>query len=170
MEGLPEGVEIRRIAPHDSLEELTDLLHRGYRELAEMGFRYWSTHQSVADTRRRISGAECWVAALDRRLVGTITFRPREQARGCPWYDRPDVAIFSQFAVEPGLQRRGIGSRLLLLVERRARETGASELALDTAEGAEHLITLYKRRGYRFVQFADWEKTNYRSVILSKSL
>jgi ribosomal protein S18 acetylase RimI-like enzyme len=78
--------------------------------------------------------------------------------------------MFSQFGVEPGLQRRGIGSILLDLVERRARETGAGELALDTAEGAAHLIKLYEKRGYRFVEHADWEKTNYRSVVLSKRL
>jgi GNAT superfamily N-acetyltransferase len=167
---LPEGLRIRRFDLEDSVEELTDLLHHAYLELAEMGFRYWATHQSVDDTRRRVGGAECWVALLDGRLVGTITLRPCAKARGCPFYDRPEVAVFSQFAVEPGLQRLGVGSRLLDLVERRARKTGASELALDTAERAEHLITLYEKRGYRCVGNVDWDKTNYRSVVMSKRL
>ena len=32
------------------------------------------------------------------------------------------------------------------------------------------LITWYERRGYRFVEYCDWEVTNYRSVIHTKTL
>jgi GNAT superfamily N-acetyltransferase len=42
------------------------------------------------------------------------------------------------------LLRRGIGSRLMELVEVRAREMGAAELALDTSERANDLITMYE--------------------------
>ncbi|MBW1796697.1 MAG: GNAT family N-acetyltransferase, partial [Deltaproteobacteria bacterium] len=45
---------------------------------------------------------------------------------------------------------------------------GASELALDTAEQATHLINWYERLGYRFIEYVDWDVTNYRSVIMSK--
>lgn len=103
-------------------------------------------------------------------LVGTITFYPCEATSGSAWYDRPEVSSFGQFAVEPALQRTGLGSRLLETVERRALESGAEELALDTAEGAKHLIAIYQRRGYRLVGNADWSETNYQSVILSKRL
>lgn len=47
---------------------------------------------------------------------------------------------------------------------------GARELACDTAEGAVHLIAMYRKRGFRQVGTADWEGTNYMSVVLSKSL
>ena len=103
-------------------------------------------------------------------LVGTITFHESSATSGCPWYDRPEVASFHQFGVEPGRRGRGIGSRLLERVEERARETGAGEVALDTAEPARRLRRFYERRGYRFVGFADREPTNYRSVHLSKAL
>jgi len=43
-------------------------------------------------------------------------------------------------------------------------------VAVDTAEGAAHLITFYRARGYRQVAYAQWDHTNYRSVILSKRL
>ena len=65
---------------------------------------------------------------------------------------------------------QGIGSAMLELIENRAAELGAEELALDTAEGAIHLIDYYKKRGYRFIEYVDWDITNYRSVILSKRL
>jgi hypothetical protein len=58
---------------------------------------------------------------------------------------------------------------LLRLVEERAQADGEF-IALDTAEPATHLIRYYEKRGYRFVQHQQWEKVNYRSVILSKRL
>ena len=57
------------------------------------------------------------------------------------------------------------------LVERRARELGAQELALDTAEGASDLLRMYEARGYRFIEEVDWRPTtNYRSRLLSLRL
>ena len=56
------------------------------------------------------------------------------------------------------------------LAERRALETGASEIALDTAESAAHLVEMYENRGYRIVEKVDWPETNYVSVVMSKSL
>jgi DNA-binding winged helix-turn-helix (wHTH) protein len=43
-------------------------------------------------------------------------------------------------------------------------------MALDTSEHADHLISIYKNRGYRFVEHVRWESVNYRSVVLSKVL
>lgn len=165
------GLLIRPLGPDDSMEELTILIHEAYRPLGEAGMRYLATHQDAATTARRAAEGECSVAVLYGRVVGTITLRHPEQTNGCPWYDRPDVASFGQFAVEPGVQGRGIGKALLDHVERRAAEKGIAELALDTAEGATRLIETYTRRGYRFIEFVDWRpETNYRSVILSRRL
>jgi len=163
-------VIFRLIVPTDSLEDLTQLLHRAYRPLAEMGLRYVATYQDADRTARRIAGRECYVSIGAGRIVATVTFRTASQTSGCPWYDRPNVSSFGQFAVDPAYQGRGIGSRLLDLCERRAVETGADELALDTAEPAGHLIELYQRRGFRAVDCAQWPDTNYRSVIMSKRL
>ena len=101
-------------------------------------------------------------------MVATVTFREASVTAGCEWYDRTDVASFGQLAVAPEYQQRGIGNALLDSVEERARATGAAEISLDTSERAKVLIDWYIRRGYRVVQTADWEATNYVSVILSK--
>jgi GNAT superfamily N-acetyltransferase len=87
---------------------------------------------------------------------------------GSQWLDRPEIASLGQFAVAPELQGAGLGARLMALAEQRAFETGAVEIALDTAEPAEHLVALYQRRGYRVIEHARWSHTNYRSVIMSK--
>ena len=163
-------VTIRPLGPDDSLEELTELLHRAYRKLAEMGLKYLATHQTVDITRKRISHSKCFVAVYDGRIVGTINYNPKETAHGSPWYERPDVAKLTQMGVEPELHGCGLGRMLMDHAEAAARADGAAELAMDTAETAHHLIEWYARRGYRFIEYVDWDVTNYRSVVMSKTL
>ena len=162
---------IRPYGPGDSLEVLTALLRRAYAPLAELGFRYLTARQRPETTAARIENATCFLGFLEGRLAASITLSPPERTRGCPWYDRPDVGCFGQFGVEPELQRQGIGSRMLAHLEAQARISGTAELALDTAESAEHLIRYYRKHGYRLVGHADWRPiTNYRSVVMSKPL
>lgn len=160
--------ELRILDPADPVSELTGLLHRCYARLAAMGLRYMATHQSDAVTRDRAASGECWVALADGAIVGTILFKDAIRTAGSPWLDRHEVASLGQFAVAPEWQGAGLGARLMDLAERRAAETGAMEIALDTAEQAEHLVALYRRRGYRLIEHAQWSHTNYRSVIMSK--
>jgi GNAT superfamily N-acetyltransferase len=166
-----DDIQISALDEHDSLEALTALLHRAYAELGAMGFRYKAVDQGVEITRARISNGECYVAVYGGELVGTaVLLPPSWRPAHCEWYRRPEVAVLSQFAVEPQLQRRGLGSRLISHLEARAAELGAEELTINTAEGATHLVGLYERRGYRHIGHAQWEHTNFRSVLLSKRL
>jgi GNAT superfamily N-acetyltransferase len=166
-----EQLIIRPIAPEDSIEDLTSLIHRAYARHTAAGLRYWATHQTVEDTHKRIATGECFVATRDGVIVGTILLQPPSVTRGSEWYDRPDVAAFFQFAVEPDLRGTGIGRALLDHVEARAKELGATEIALDTAKPATDLIEMYEHLGYRVIGDIDWRPhTNYLSVTLSKTL
>ncbi len=168
---IPSGeVEIRLWRETDSVKELTALLHLAYRRLADLGFRFVATHQTPDVTRERLKGATCWVAVLEEQIIGTLCLYPADPAQSCEWYAREGVWRFGQFAVHPEYQRHGIGARLLTLAEQTARQAGAKELALDTAESATHLIDHYSARGFRQVGYAQWGSTNYRSVIMSKRL
>jgi GNAT superfamily N-acetyltransferase len=167
-----EAVLIRPIEPADSIDQLTSLLHRAYRGLAEMGFRFYASHQTSEQTAKRIAGAHCWVAVMSSKLVGTVCLSDdrRKWDSRCAYYHRAGVWTCNQFAVEPELRRRGIGAAMMDLVEQAAAASGAAEIALDTAEGAAHLIRYYERRGYRVVGHVQWNITNYRSVVMSKWL
>ena len=162
------AIEIRLLQSSDSLAELTAVLHSAYAQLQRLGFNYTAVDQSEQTTRERIEGGECYVALAAGRIVGTILFH--RHPRGCAWYEQPHVAAVHQFGVTPGAQRGGIGSKLMQLCEARAAETGATEIALDTAEGAAHLVSWYERLGYRPVAIEQWEGKTYRSLILSKHL
>lgn len=162
---------IRKFRNTDPVPEITALLHRAYKPLADRGLRFHATYQDDQVTRDRLARGEAYVGILDGSLVATVTlYGPKPGA--CAWYARPEVAHFGQLAVEPALQGRGLGASLMALVESRARERGFAELALDTAEGASHLIAHYGKRGYRLIEHVQWDPSivNYRSVVLSKKL
>jgi GNAT superfamily N-acetyltransferase len=171
---------VRVSEPGDSFEELTELLHRAYAPLAERGLRYLATHQDADTTRQRAAKGTCFVAvASDGTLIGTIVVYPPTAeldhgnlsgASGPEWYQRPGVASFGQYGVEPAWKGRGIGRALHIAAESHARSLGAIELACDTAEPATDLVEMYARWGYRQVATTQWEVTNYRSVVLSKTL
>jgi len=170
-------ITIRRLLPSDSMEELTTLLHRAYKAQMEMGLQPLAGRQDVATTRKRTSNGECYLAIQSAaggtgspKIVGTILFHEVEDAKGPPWFQRKDVDSFSQFAVDPDLQGKGVGGLLLDMVERRAGECGANELGLSMAEPDAGLMKYYLRRGYRFIEHWQWPYTNYRSAILSKAL
>lgn len=158
------------VAHGASVSELTAILHAAYRPLAQQGMRYTASHQPVDVTLRRLSKGEAYLAFFQGRLIGTVTLVGAKPESRSLWYRTPGVYSFHQFAISPELQGKGVGSRMLDLIESRASELGAAELELDTSEGAEHPIALYRKRGYRFIEHVQWNGVNYRSVIMSKAL
>lgn len=161
---------IRELRPDDAIPEITVLLHAAYAGLAALGFRYVATYQDDEVTRRRLERGYPLVAEEAGRLIATVTLYPPRPDAIPAWYRRPEVHYFGQFGVLPEFQKQGIGARLMDEVERRAAARGAAEIALDTAEGAAHLVAWYERRGYRFIEYVQWPVTNYRSVVMSKGL
>src|SRR5512140_2642583 len=150
---------IRRLRAEDSLEELTALLHRAYKVLADMGLRFLATHQDVETTRRRCDAGVCFVAESGGRVIGTITYNPPGGDKGTAFMQQPGVAHVQQMGIEPEFQGHGIARALMKQVEDYAREQGAVELSLDTAEPATHLISWYERLGYRFIEYTQWDVT-----------
>jgi GNAT superfamily N-acetyltransferase len=169
-ERLAKKIRVRLLEDGDSLAHLTGMLHRAYKQHADKGIKALAAFQPEEVTRKRVTGGECYVALYMGKIVGTILFRGPGQLSGTPWFERADVATFSQFAVEPEYQGRGIGGELMSLIETRAAQAGATELALSTPEPAVWLVMMYERHGYRIVERVNWNETNYTSVIMSKAI
>ncbi len=167
---MSDDFRIREFRDGDSIAAITVLLHAAYSSLAASGFRYLASHQDEIVTLRRLQSGIPFVAESQGDIIGTVTLYRPSSSSVCEWYRHPTVYHFGQFAVHPDLQRQGIGSKLYEYVETFARSLDVDDLALDTAEGVLHLRRWYEHLGFRFIQFISWDETNYRSVILSKSL
>jgi GNAT superfamily N-acetyltransferase len=148
---------LRRLEDADSMEYLTDLLHRAFSRIGAMGIPCSCMNQPAEVTRQRISRGDCFVASSGDLIVGTITLYPPDAASDSKHYRNDSVGTLRQLAVDPLLHARGIGSALLRLAENWALQRGYLWLALDTPEPAEHLIDYYRRQGFSIkgaLQFA----------------
>lgn len=162
-------ITIRPFSQNDSISELTSLLHRAYKRLADMGLYFVATYISEEDMQSFIDRGECFVAVSGEKIIGTILLYPMD--KNTPEiYQRDDLQVFGKFAVEPEYQCKGIGGMMMDYIEKYVKEKGIKELALDTAEQAQHLIDYYSKRGFKQVGYYKWTTTNYRSVVMTKRL
>ena len=100
-------------------------------------FRHWGPPGIV--TRGRMHPAHTYpglIAWIDGRCAGLVTYRARSA--------RCEIVSLNSF-----LESRGIGSRLLRAVERRARSLGCRETWLVTTNDNLRAIGFYQRRGMR---------------------
>ncbi len=167
-------MEIKKFSYSDSIEELTSLLHVSYKRLADMGLKFVATYQTAEYTKNFIKNGECFIIKNDDgQIIATVMYynSPFMKEEDTPeWYLKDEVSYFGKFAVHPDYQCKGIGGEMMDYVEEYAKSKGKTELALDTSEKALHLIKYYEKRGYRFIQYHQWDVTNYRSVVMSKKL
>jgi uncharacterized damage-inducible protein DinB/GNAT superfamily N-acetyltransferase len=167
---------IRPLSARDSFATLTALLHRAYAPLAAQGMNFPAATQDVETTRRRAAEGQCFVARRQGALVGTVTVcgpydvNTAHWAADVLWFRDRDTAHLHQFAVDPALQRQGLGRRLVQACEQWALGHGYRRLALDTALPAADLRALYQRLGYAEVGQVQWPGRSYRSVIMQKAL
>ena len=68
-----------------------------------------------------------------------------------------------------GFRYRAVNQSVEVTRTRIADGEGYIAVRDDESVGT-HLIRLYERRGYRNVGIAQWDHTNYRSILLSKRL
>ncbi|MBB6217962.1 ribosomal protein S18 acetylase RimI-like enzyme [Anaerosolibacter carboniphilus] len=137
-----------------------------------MGFNYLATRQDNSITLQRTSQAyKCYVGIYKHKIAATICLYSPTPSDKSSWYSKEYISKIGQFAVEPELQKYGIGSIMMDIVEAEARKIeNVREVALDTAETAYHLIDFYKKREYRYIETIQWDGMNYKSLVLSKSL
>jgi GNAT superfamily N-acetyltransferase len=164
--------QVREFQDSDPISEITDLLHRAYKPLADAGLMYVASYQDDDRTLRRIKTGKCFVLTDHENIVGTITYYAADRNRTDwpPLYIENGFAHFGQFAIEPSLQKQGLGSMLMDHVEQYAYENDSLNIGFDTSEQASDLIKYYQKRGYEFAAYHQWADTNYRSVVMRKSL
>lgn len=163
-------ISIRRLLPNDSLEDMTEMLHRAFAPMGERGLNCTCVDQSLETTRQRVALGDCFVAVSRQRIVGTITLHRTDRYSPVAWYRHPQVASLHQFAVDPGHQGDGIGLALLRAGEQWALSRRFHTLALDTPEPARHLHAYYGRQGFGVKGAVQLPGRTYQSVILGKAI
>lgn len=162
---------IREFEAGDDVEKLTDLIHAAYAPHAAAGLKYWATHQTVEDTKKRIASGTCLLALHNQEYIGTALFRRHNPESKLPLYREPSVRALAQFCVAPAYKGRGYGKAIhdhgVVLM----KVAGVKIMALDTAAPAAALIAMYKSWGYQVVGECDWRPfTNYSSIVMAMDI
>lgn len=76
-------IDIRRWTEDDDVGRFTEILHKSYAQLAELGFRYHATWQGEDVTRKRLNSGFSYLAIKKDMIVGTITLRIPPGVAGC---------------------------------------------------------------------------------------
>jgi ribosomal protein S18 acetylase RimI-like enzyme len=93
---------------------------------------------SVADISRLLQSDTFLVAIHDNEVGGAVLVRISGTA-----------GYFGMLAVDPGLQRSGIGRALLEAAEDYCRKRGCKEMTLSTGSVRRELLDRYTKLGYR---------------------
>jgi len=127
-------LEIRRASPGD----------RSFvASLAREAFGVFTRHaESTTAKMLHVPGSVTLVAERGRRPIGFVVVEAR--GRG--------LASIQAIAVRPGEHGQGVGQRLMSAAIRVAREGGATELRLCTAQANVEALSLFLKAGFRIVR------------------
>jgi GNAT superfamily N-acetyltransferase len=144
-------VELRRIRPeeHDAAGDVCVAAYRPFLTGDEDDYA-----ERLHDVATRAAQAEVWVALVDGRVVGNVTYCPP----GSPWREigREHEGEFRMLAVDPAAQGVGAGTALARLCEDRARAHGATGMALSSLATMTTAHRVYARLAYERDPDRDW--------------
>jgi GNAT superfamily N-acetyltransferase len=115
---------------------------------------YW---EALRDTTARARDAEVWVADLDGRVTGTVTWAGHGSSQR--EIARDDEAEFRMLAVDPAAHGQGVGRGLVEAVLDRARQDGYAAVVLCSATWMSAAHGLYARVGFHRIPERDWTPT-----------
>jgi len=124
---------IRRASESD-IPEMVAVVNAAFQ--VERDFRD-SDRTSPAETSRLMQSSTFFVAINDGRIAGAVQVR----VNGTTGY-------FGMLAVDPTLQRSGLGRMLREAAEIYCREQGCMEMTLSTGSVRRELLSYYRKFGY----------------------
>jgi ribosomal protein S18 acetylase RimI-like enzyme len=145
------SVDIRPVAPSEHLEA-GRVTARAYEAVGSERVSPNADYiDRVADVATRSWHAVVLGAFEDDRVLGTVTLEIDGHIPG--GHPRPplaeDQAHVRMLGVDPDVQRRGVGRRLMDATIELAREAGKSRMALETTETMVAAQRLYEGMGFR---------------------
>jgi predicted N-acetyltransferase YhbS len=152
-----------RFAAVEEADEIAKLINAAFE--VERPFRSGGERTTADNVRElMLAGNSFFVAEQSSRIEGTVFVRITGQ-----------TGYFGMLAVDPALQRSGIGHALREHAEQFCKQHGCTEMTLTTGDFRTELLPYYTRAGYRIVSTepgpAEWSMRNeFRIVHMVKAL
>ncbi|ULL15294.1 GNAT family N-acetyltransferase [Paenibacillus sp. H1-7] len=155
--------EVYRLARPEDAEEVLRIIRGAYASLERLGIEFRAVHADLAMVRDNIIHHSCFVLFQGDAMTATISLRSLEEVTEYPF--------LYWFAVDPLVNGRGVGTKLLTFAEETVvRDTmGAPAVTLATSLKHPWLLPMYERRGYERFYERELGKDD-KLVFLSKRL
>lgn len=144
--------EVIRLATLDDAERLQYITYEAYSTIRELNLSWPAANAGLTQIKDNITQNECYVLEVDGQIAATITLSKSDEVKGLT-----HLPFIKWFAVDPDLQYKGYGSKLLNYVENtiiRDKE-GEPAVTLGTSEKHPWLLPMYERRGYESIHSFD---------------
>ena len=113
----------------------------------KVGTFYDDPHTDMMFQTFNIKNAEYWVVECDGVILGGAGFYP---TKGLP----QEYAELSKFHFKPELRGKGIGKRLLQLIEQRAIKAGYTHMYIVSYHEFGNAVAMYEKCGYKHISSA----------------
>jgi GNAT superfamily N-acetyltransferase len=160
-----------RVAQPEDYERVGELTLAAYRGL-EVDHLWGGYDDDILDTKARADAADVFVAELDGRVVGSVTYVPDADSAWSEWTE-PGEAQFRLLAVDPAARRSGAGRALIEACIERARAAGQS-LMIHTTPWMPNARRLYDQLGFvrcpeRDVAYDEWRSEQEAGIDLPQA-
>lgn len=116
--------------------------------------------QSISSDADTQSGADCIVAEIDGKIVGSVALFPPKTDAYKGLVDELDHPEIRMLAVSKKDRGKGVASALIAECIQRAEANGFQTIGLHTADFMESAIQLYERLGFDRLPKYDFEPSN----------
>jgi GNAT superfamily N-acetyltransferase len=153
---------IIREAIESELPVIRELRIKAYQEHAQkIPEDHWKVlKQSIASDADIQSGADCIVAEIDGKIVGSVALFPPKTDAYKGLVDELDHPEIRMLAVSEKARGKGVASALIAECIQRAKANGFQTIGLHTADFMESAIQLYERLGFDRLPKYDFEPSN----------
>ena len=150
----PDELTIRPVRPED-YDDVRRITRGAYLEAGYFDDEAHPYMAILSDVEHRVAHAEVWVAERNREVVGSValTFEGQRYT---------DIAVageleFRMLAVDPVVQRAGIGRRIVERIIEHARTLpGIEAVSLTSGSDMVRAHRLYESMGFARVPERDW--------------
>jgi len=132
-------------ATHQDISTLNKLVNAAYR--GDSSRKGWTTEADLLDGTR--IDEEAIKNLLQEKDSFILKFVEDEKIIGCVRLLKHDKQLYlGMFAVDPNVQNKGIGKKLLLAAEDEAQKQNCESIDMTVISLRKELIDWYKRNGY----------------------
>lgn len=157
-------VEFYKWKPDDaiSLDDIQKVISKAHNDNIKKGLIYATATQTTEKLKEKIGDGVCFIAKENEKLIGTATVCTRDINY---WYYHGIVALIKLVAVDPDSKHSKVGTRLIEVCIRQAKENSINVVVTDSAEENIIFRKLANRCGFKAIDYCKYKANNFISTV-----